>query len=37
MSTSMRSVFEVISIFCKAGTVLFKQGDPPGSCYALRI
>lgn len=25
----------VISIFCKAGTVLFKQGDPPGSCYVI--
>lgn len=25
----------VMSIFCKAGTVLFKQGDPPGSCYVI--
>ena len=24
---------KVMSIYCKAGTVLFKQGDPPGSCY----
>ena len=28
-----RSLSKVMSIFCKAGTVLFKQGDPPGSCY----
>eukprot|EP00440_Ansanella_granifera_P042522 gb/GFBE01046095.1/.p1 GENE.gb/GFBE01046095.1/~~gb/GFBE01046095.1/.p1 ORF type:complete len:506 (+),score=111.03 gb/GFBE01046095.1/:1-1518(+) len=25
----------VTSIFCKAGTVLFRQGDPPGSCYVI--
>ncbi|CAK9024145.1 Cyclic nucleotide-binding domain-containing protein [Durusdinium trenchii] len=25
----------VISIICKAGTVLFKQGDPPGCCYVI--
>ena len=25
----------VTSIMCQAGTVLFKQGDPPGSCYVV--
>mmetsp|Transcript_44929 Transcript_44929/g.104755 ORF Transcript_44929/g.104755 Transcript_44929/m.104755 type:complete len:500 (-) Transcript_44929:356-1855(-) len=25
----------VTSIICQAGTVLFKQGDPPGSCYVV--
>lgn len=32
----MQMIPEIVtSIFCQAGTVLFKQGDPPGSCYVV--
>eukprot|EP00439_Symbiodinium_sp_Y106_P006334 s2306_g1.t1 len=32
----MQMIPEIVtSIVCQAGTVLFKQGDPPGSCYVV--
>ncbi|CAJ1451177.1 unnamed protein product [Effrenium voratum] len=35
-STVLKMLPEIVtSILCKAGTVLFKQGDPPGSCYVV--